>query len=182
MLLRLIATFRCSTRPRGTPQLAGFRAIRRGLLEEAAASFQRAVALEPCMVSYRLNLGSCLAELGRPADALQHLDVAIQLNPTNADAHKNRGMALLHLQEFEKGWQDYEWRWKCADALKAPFREPAWDGMCPGGCRILLYCEQGLGDTLQFVRFAALVKEKGGCVFLECPQGIDKNTPNVPRH
>ena len=68
-----------------------------------------------------------------------------------------------------EGWQEYEWRWKRKQAVKRAFRQPRWDGEDLAGKTILLWCEQGLGDAIQFVRDAPLVKAKGGQVVLECP-------------
>jgi hypothetical protein len=76
--------------------------------------------------------------------------------------------------DFEHGWLEYEWRWKkkpLATALRT-FRQPAWDGSVQLDRTILLYAEQGLGDTLQFIRYAPLVKQRCAKVVVECPKAL----------
>jgi hypothetical protein len=70
--------------------------------------------------------------------------------------------AWLQKGDFEKGWQEYEWRWKRKQTPPRPFRQLVWDGSPLSGRTILLYMEQGLGDMLQIIRYAPLVKERGG--------------------
>src|SRR5207248_7533069 len=74
--------------------------------------------------------------------------------------------------DFEKGWAEYEWRWQLPEFPYAPPRafvqERRWDGSPLAGRTILLYAEQGLGDTIQFVRYARLAKEQGATVIVAC--------------
>jgi hypothetical protein len=71
--------------------------------------------------------------------------------------------------DYERGWPEYEWRWKHKRAPKRAFHEPLWDGSDLHGRTILLTAEQGLGDMLQFIRYAPMVKDRGGTVVLACP-------------
>jgi hypothetical protein len=71
--------------------------------------------------------------------------------------------------DFERGWAEYQWRWKAEQCQWRDFSQPLWDGRPLEGRTILLHAEQGLGDTIQFVRYAALVKQRGGGVVVECP-------------
>ncbi len=84
-------------------------------------------------------------------------------------ARWNRAIAWLTQGDFERGWAEYEWRWKRSEAKTRHFPEPRWDGSALEGKTILLWCEQGLGDTLHFVRYAGLLKDRGATVWLECP-------------
>ena len=70
---------------------------------------------------------------------------------------------------FEQGFADYEWRWRRKKSPMRPFQQPTWDGSELNGKTILLWSEQGLGDTLQFIRYASLVKRKGGKVIAQVP-------------
>ncbi len=72
----------------------------------------------------------------------------------------------------ERGFQGYEWRWKCKECPPRSFPQPRWDGSALAGRTILLHAEQGLGDTLQFVRYAPLVQQRGGRVILECQKPL----------
>jgi tetratricopeptide (TPR) repeat protein len=139
---------------------------------EAAEAFRRALQLDARPAAYHNNLGAALAELGRPAEALGCFEQAVRLQPDHAEAHKSRAMTWLQLGEFARGWAEYEWRWRCQDFAARPYRPPAWDGAPLDGCRVLLHTEQGLGDTLQFIRYAPLVRQRGGVVIVACPPAL----------
>ena len=81
-------------------------------------------------------------------------------------------MLLLSLGRFGEGWAEYEWRFPANRVAPRAFGRPAWDGSPLGGRILLLWAEQGLGDTLQFVRYAALARERAGAVVLECPPAL----------
>jgi hypothetical protein len=81
----------------------------------------------------------------------------------------NLSMVWLLTGDFERGWQEYEWRWKKKGTALRACGRPLWHGSPLEGRTILLQAEQGLGDTLQFIRYAAVAKERGGRVVLECP-------------
>jgi hypothetical protein len=98
--------------------------------------------------------------------------VALWYRPEQASAHYNRSLALLQGGDYEHGWPAYEWRWKRPTMPPRPFSQPRWDGSRLDGKSILLWCEQGLGDAIQFVRYGIQVKERGGNVFLECPVNL----------
>ena len=82
-------------------------------------------------------------------------------------------MAWLLVGDYAKGWPDYEWRWRCRDFVTRPVQEnEGWDGSPLAGRGIMLYAEQGLGDTLQFVRFVPLLKQQGGTIVLACTKAL----------
>ena len=68
------------------------------------------------------------------------------------------------------------------EAFKQPFVQPPWDGSSLSGKTILLWAEQGLGDTLQFIRYAALVKQQGGNRIAVLSQRTSQNPPDLCRH
>lgn len=118
------------------------------------------------------NVGIILLRIGRPEEAISHFRTALRLDSENADYHFNFALALLASGQFAQGWSEYEWRWQSTPELikvRNRFREPRWDGEPLEGRRLLVHAEQGLGDTLQFVRFVPRVKQTGGRIMLECP-------------
>ena len=91
----------------------------------------------------------------------------MRIAPDNAESHLSRAVLWLLTEDFARGWPEYEWRWQ-AGCVSRSIRQPLWDGSPLGGRTILLHAEQGLGDTLQFIRYARLVRERGGKVMVEC--------------
>jgi hypothetical protein len=98
--------------------------------------------------------------------------VALWQEPGRASAEYNRALCWLKAGNYEKGWPAYEWRWRRPTMPPRPFRQPRWDGSPLEGKTILLWCEQGLGDAIHFVRYAKQVQERGGKVVLECPGSL----------
>lgn len=134
--------------------------------EQALPLYQRALELHPGSIEARINLGTAYQELMQPEQAIRVYQEALGIEPQHSEVHWNLALSLLSIGEFERGWQEYEWRFQ-ADPSCRP-GAPRWDGEPLEGLTIMLECEQGLGDTLQFVRYAALVAERGATVLLEC--------------
>jgi hypothetical protein len=89
--------------------------------------------------------------------------------PESRSARYNRGLTLLQAGQWQQGLQDYEYRWGRKSMPERRFDRPRWDGSSLEGKTVLVWSEQGLGDTIQFVRFAPLFQEKGARAVLECP-------------
>ena len=141
-----------------------------GQLAAAVAHYQEAIRLKPDFVEPHNNLGNALKDQGQLPAAVAHYQEAIRLKPDFADAHFNRALARLLAGDFKQGWAEYEWLWRRKDfaSLKRSFCQPHWDGSSLTGMNILLHAEHGLGDTIQFIRYAPLVKNKGAIVIVEC--------------
>ena len=150
----------------------GFALAAHGKPAEALACYKQALKLEPNLTDAHLNMGSVLAEQGHVQDAIGCFERVLAVQPDSADAHWNRGIAWLSLGNFEQGWDGYEWRLKREETALRSFRQPLWDGSELAGRTILLHAEQGYGDTIQFIRFAPLVKERGGTVIVECQEPV----------
>jgi Flp pilus assembly protein TadD len=138
-------------------------------LEEGAACLHRAVALRPDYADAHISLGTALAGLGRSAEALASFRRAGMIQPGNPKARVNAAMMLLLRGEFGAGWRDYEWRRRGMTVSIHGRAIPAWQGQSFRGQTLLLHCEQGFGDSIQFVRYASAAKERGGRVVLFCP-------------
>jgi tetratricopeptide (TPR) repeat protein len=147
----------------------GLAYVELGRFAEAEACYQQALRLDPGYAEAHTNLGSACKEQGRLEEALACYQQALWLEPDSAVAHYNRALALLQRGDYERGWPEYEWRWQRRQARPQSFGQPRWDGGPLAGRTILLWREQGLGDTIQFVRYAALAAQQGGRVVVECP-------------
>ena len=143
---------------------------RQGELEPAIGCFQRALQLQPDFAAAHNNLGIVLTRQGELEPAIGCFQRALQLQPEFVEAHYNLSEAWLLMGDFEQGWREYEWRWRRKDARPMSFSQPLWDGSSLAGQKILLHTEQGIGDALQFIRYARSVKQAGGHVILQCPR------------
>ncbi len=146
----------------------------RGDHAAAAAAYRKALALKPDFAEAHNNLGNALQELGQSDEAIATLREALRVSPDYATAHHNVGIALLLAGQFEEGWDEYEWRWRVESfaADRARFHQPVWTGAPLDGETVLVHAEQGLGDTLQFIRYVPHVAAAGGRVVVECEHGL----------
>lgn len=155
-----------------------------GKEEESTKSFQKALEINPHYGNAYLahyNLGVYFKDRGEIKKALEHYDKAISLNKDFSEAHWNKGLILLLLEDFKKGWEEYEYRFKKAKPTDSrDFGKPKWDGSLLKGKRILVVSEQGFGDNIQFIRYIPLIKEKGGYVILECKRDLRRLFEDFP--
>ncbi len=142
-----------------------------GRLAEARAAFAAVLARDPGHVEARSNLGAALQDLGLPDAALVEFDRVLAERPDYPEVRWNRSQVLLQLGRWSEGWREYEARFaKTQFPLpRRPFAAALWDGADLAGRSILLHAEQGLGDALQFVRFARPVAAAAGRTVVEVP-------------
>lgn len=141
---------------------------RLGKLDECTEVYHRILDLKPDHALTYYNLGTVYKAQHRLEQAAENYQRAIQLQPDFADAHFSYAMVLLVRGDFARGWAEYEWRWGCDGWVEKKFNRPKWDGSELNGGTILLHSEQGFGDTIQFIRYASLVKKRGGRVLVLC--------------
>ena len=100
----------------------------------------------------------------------------------HAETHFNRALLWLLQGKWDKGFQEYEWRWRTKDFRRQPFRQPEWDGSPSpkAGRTLLLLAEQGLGDTIQFIRYISLARQRVDRVILQCQPPLMRILSNVP--
>lgn len=142
-------------------------------MDEALARYETASRLDPSLVPAHVNRANTLFELMRIDDAIESYGRALGLDSTHGEARCNRALAFLLTGRFAEGFAEYEWRWRKPGF--PPARDlpvPAWAGEPIAGKTVLLHAEQGLGDTIQFVRYVPLVKARGGRVVLECQPAL----------
>jgi tetratricopeptide (TPR) repeat protein len=152
-----------------------------GRLDEAIAACRKAIEISPDHPGAHGNLGAALTDRGDFAGAIDHLSRALQLRPDLDEAHWNLAMAYLRQGDFVNGWPQYEWRLKNYWAVvKSKFTQPRWDGGDLHGKTILIHAEQGLGDTIQFVRYIPMVAARGGRIIFACPKELTRLLKNIP--
>ena len=126
-----------------------------------------------------LNKGVSLKDMGQIDGAIACYDKALNLNPSYYEAQFCKGFTLLLQGDFENGLPMYESRWG-SDSIgqtlgRRFFNEPTWLGVeSIEGKTILLYGEQGLGDFIQFCRYAKLISNLGARVILEVPAPLEQ--------
>jgi tetratricopeptide (TPR) repeat protein/ADP-heptose:LPS heptosyltransferase len=138
----------------------------------AIARFEEALRIDPHHVDSHSNLGNVYKDQGRLDEALACYDLALLMRPDAPSPRWNRALVLLHKGDYERGWPEYEARRRKPDSGIRTFAQPDWDGSPPAGRTILIHMEQGLGDMLQFIRYAPRVNAQGGRVIVSCPRTL----------
>jgi len=148
---------------------------------EALDSYERALARQPVAATFS-NHANALQELMRPQEALQSFERALALNPDRAETHWNKALCLLRGGRLPEGLALYEWRKKRA-VWNRPGHSasPEWTGAENlEGRTLLIQAEQGLGDTIQFCRYAALAKARGAHVILSVQDALVRLLQGLP--
>jgi tetratricopeptide (TPR) repeat protein len=150
---------------------------------DAIRCLERAVAVDANSAEAHFNLGRAFRAANRLPDAIRSYQRAIALRPDYAQAHRNLGIAALCSGDFKTGWPEYEWRWRMPQLAPAR-RDLAAKRLEPGdrvhGKRVLLYGEQGFGDTIQFARCAGPLARLGAEVSVEVQKGLGSVMAGLP--
>jgi Flp pilus assembly protein TadD len=143
-----------------------------GRFAEAEACHYQALRINPHYAEAHANLAGVYRVQGRLEEAAASYEQALRLQPDSASTHWNQSLVLLQMGRYADGWRAYEWRWRRKQSPPRRLSQPLWDGSALEGRTILLHMEQGLGDMIQFIRYAPLVKKCGGIVLVECPSSL----------
>jgi tetratricopeptide (TPR) repeat protein len=141
---------------------------------DALAQYRAALELRPDYAVAWNNLGLTLQAINDIAGATAAFRRAIDSKPDFAHAHWNLALVLLLAGSFEEGWIEYDWRLALPELGKGrhTYLGPTWDGRPMHGKTLLLYAEQGLGDALQFARYATPIAASGTRVLIHCPEPL----------
>ncbi|MCK6453886.1 MAG: tetratricopeptide repeat-containing glycosyltransferase family protein [Alphaproteobacteria bacterium] len=151
----------------------------RGRADLAVPVLEAGLVLAPSMTALHVNLGNALRDLGRPLEALPYYERALELQPGAVEIELNRAFALLRAGRLTQGFAAYEVRRRKRGLVRTALAErPAWDGTPLAGRTLMVHAEQGQGDSIQFVRYAALARAHGleagggGRVIVECQKRL----------
>jgi tetratricopeptide (TPR) repeat protein len=157
---------------------------RLGRFAEAVEVYDIAESYSPGNPDIQISRGPALCWAGRHQHALAGLDRTIAQFPTAIEAYINRGMQKILCGDLIGGFQDFEWRWKRRDLAthdRVDYSQPRWLGHTDlAGKTLLLWDEQGLGDTLQFCRYGIVAARAGARVILDVPQALVRLMKTVP--
>lgn len=150
-------------------------------LDAAEAACRRALAVDPLHGDATNALAFALRERGDSKEAKKLWRTLLERLPDHSGAQCNLALALLADGEYEEGWRRYEWRFRdaLAPALRA-YPQPVWDGSTLAGRTILLDAEQGVGDAIQFLRYAATLAAQGARVIAEVPRRLHRLLRTMP--
>jgi len=141
-------------------------------LVEAMSSLQRAVTLNKTSFKAWVNLGAVRKLLGDFGGSREAYETAVEIDPDEPRAQWNLSLAELSDGDFIRGWDRYEWRRQVTDIAVREFPLREWDGRFAPEENLLIHSEQGLGDTLQFIRLVQFAKERVRTVCVLAPRPL----------
>jgi tetratricopeptide (TPR) repeat protein len=148
----------------------------------AIAAYRSALAINAGHALAWNNLGLALQSVNDLRGAVGAFRRAIEIDPHFAHAHWNLSLALLLDGQFAEGWREYDWRLALSELGRGRHQYPGtpWDGTAAAGKTLLLYAEQGLGDALQFARYATLLAHQGARPIIQCTDALKPLLATVP--
>ena len=166
--------------------MLGASAVQIGRLDQAAQAFRKMTSLNPNQASAYYNLGNVLKDQGKLEEAIEAYNKALAINPDYAEASHNMSFPLLNSGRLKEGLEKYECRWKTIKPFekKRKFSKPMWDGKeILKGKKVLLWCEQGVGDTINWSSRLPLIASLAERCTLECPAKLvplmARSFPNI---
>ncbi|MGN7612623.1 tetratricopeptide repeat protein [Magnetococcales bacterium HHB-1] len=145
-----------------------------GAHKEAILHYQNALQRNPNQPTAFYNLGIIFQTYRQHLSAVRYFEAALKANPSYAEAHMGIAFSWLMLQDFEKGWESYEWRWRLAGIEPRQFNKPLWRGEEIAGKKLYVYAEQGFGDAIHFCRFLKILRQRGIITILEIRPELER--------
>ena len=145
-----------------------------GDIAAAEACLEQELQVSPDSAQAAVNLGWILEEQNRVPEALLQYRKALYYHTNHPDLRWNHGLACLMLGDYARGWRDYEHRWAARGKQKPAFDQPEWKGDPLNDRSLLLYTEQGFGDTMMFVRFAQQLGAANHRISLQCQSQLKR--------
>lgn len=146
---------------------------------EAIDVLNRALEIDTAMPEVNYNIGNVYMDIGRHDKAIKHYQITLDSRHDFPDPHLHMAFAYLLQGNLKRGWREMEWRWKIPVFAKTALSTPRWDGKKIDGT-ILMLSEQGLGDSVHFVRYAEMVAKLCDNVVVYCPQSLERLMKSVP--
>jgi Tfp pilus assembly protein PilF len=151
-----------------------------GQFDEAIEWLESSLRLHPHSPEALDNVGMTLSRQGKWDEAMVWYERSLAVRPDFPEAHRNRAFTWLIHGHFARGWAEHEWRVGCRNHRVRPVPRAPWTGGDIEGRTILLRAEQGLGDVLQFIRFAGPVRRRGARVIVACPEALIRLIARCP--
>ncbi len=136
--------------------------------EAALGLYDELIARHPHHADAHNNQGNALLALNRIDAARASYQTAVALRQNHAEAHWNLALVYLLTGDYVNGWREYDWRLLRDPNAIPRFDQPFWDGCSYSGKTLLVHAEQGMGDTIQFIRYVRQAKQRGGNLLLLC--------------
>ena len=151
-------------------------------MDEALAAGQELIRLDPSNADHLVNMSLVFVDVDDRERATACLLRALGLKHEHADGHLAMAQILLAQQDFQPGWQEYEWRnlTEAGKGTMPPMTSAHWNGMRIPTGRLLLVGDQGYGDTIQFARYIGMAAERVQDVILGCSQEMGPLLQNIP--
>lgn len=149
-------------------------------VSDALSHLDQAETLKPDQPEIFNNRGNAFTAHNRLTEAVAEYEKAIRLRYDFPDAHLNLAMALLKLGNYERGWLEWEWRWRTHQFTPFTPPHPRWQGQPLPNATLLVHTEQGAGDAIQFARFLPLAAQRVGRLLVVAPPSLHALFATIP--